>query len=196
MSGIVMTADSLSQRIPNANIIIKKRNKGTTSDVEGFFSFAALPGDTLQFSAIGFKKEYLKIPDTLAQKEYLARIVMRRDTTVLQEVTLYPWPTPDKLNDAVLASRAPATENDIAMRNLAVQALRERAAEMGYSPEEMQDYVISAQNADIYNFGRYQGFQNGGSAVLGSLTNPFAWAEFFEAIKKGEFSKTTPRKRQ
>lgn len=194
ISGLVMTNDSVPQFIPYANILVKNRNIGTTSTTEGFFSFAVIPGDSIQFSSIGFRKEFLIVPDSLSQREYLARVVMRRDTTMLQEVTLYPWPTPDRLKDELLATRVPTTEEDIAMKNLAIQELKDRAAEMGYSPEEIQDFVIAANNADIYNYGRYQGMTAGG-AILGSLSDPFAWMQFFEALKRGDFSSKTPRKR-
>ena len=195
ISGIVITADSIPQYIPYTHAVVTKRNKGTTTNSEGFFSIAALPGDTLRFSSIGFKTEKLHIPDTLEQKVYLARVVMQRDTTMLEEVTLYPWPTPDRFKDELLATRVPTTAEDIAMRNLAVQELKARAYEMGYSPEEIQDYVIQAQNADIYNHGRYQGYTSAGTALLGSLTDPFAWAQFFQALKQGDFSSNPPRKR-
>lgn len=195
ISGIVITADSIPQFIPYAHAVVKGRRQGTTSDAEGFFSFAALPGDTIRFTSLGFKAENLVLPDTIRQSAYLAKVVMRRDTTLLEEVTLYPWPTPDRFKDEFLATRVPTTEEDIAMRNLAVQELKARAYEMGYSPEEMQDYMIQMQNQDIYNFGRYSGFSSGGTALLGSLTDPFAWARFFEALKNDEFSSKTPRKR-
>lgn len=188
ISGVVITRiDSVNQSIPYAHISVKGKNRGTITDAEGFFSFAVLPSDTLQFSALGFKKESLAIPDTLSGEEYLARVVMLRDTTVLAEVTLYPWPTPDRFKDEFLATRVPTTDNDIAMRNLAIQELKARAEEMGYSAAEMQDFMIGQHQRDIYNFGRYQGFSSGGTAILGSLTNPFAWAEFFRAIKRGDF---------
>jgi hypothetical protein len=187
ISAVVFANDTIPQSIPYANVIVKNRNRGTMSNAQGFFSFATLPGDTLVISCLGFKKETLIIPDTLKQKEYLARVLMFRDTTLLAEVTLYPWPTPERFRDEFLATRVPTTENDIAMRNLAIQELKARAAAMGYSAEEMQDFMIQSQQRDIYNFGRYQGFSNGGTAILGSLTNPFAWQEFFRAIKRGDF---------
>ena len=72
------------------------------------------------------------------------------------------------------------------MRNLAIQELKARASEMGYSPQEIQDFVIAANNASIYDYGRYQGMSSGG-AVLGALSDPFAWMQFFEALKRGDF---------
>ena len=193
ISGIVITNDSIPQYMPYVNAVVLGGNRGTTTNSEGFFSFAALPGDTIRFSSIGFRNELLVVPDSLSQREYLSRVVMRRDTTMLEEVTLYPWPTPDRFKDAFLATRVPTTEEDIAMKNLAIQELKARAAQMGYSAEEIQDFVIAANNADIYNYGKYQGYANGGTAILGSLTNPFAWAEFFQALKRGDFSSKSGR---
>ena len=193
MSGIVLSSDSIPQYMPFVNITVKKRNRGAASNAEGFFSFAVLPGDTLIFSSIGFRKEVLTIPDTLEQTEYLSRVIMKRDTTLLGEVTLYPWPTPDRFKEEFLATRVPTTEEDIAMRNLAIQELKARAAKMGYSAAEIQDFVIQARNAEIYNYGRYNAYSGGGTAILGSLSNPFAWAQFFEALKRGDFDSKSSR---
>ncbi len=193
MSGIVLSGDAEPQFMPYVNIVVKKRKRGAATNSEGFFSFAVLPGDTLLFSSIGFRTEVLTIPDTLHQKEYLSRVIMKRDTTMLQEVTLYPWPTPEQFKEEFLATRVPTTEEDIAMRNLAIQELKARAAKMGYSAAEIQDYVIAANNAEIYNYGRYNNYSGGGTAILGSLSNPFAWAQFFEALKRGDFDSKSSR---
>lgn len=187
LSGIVITADSIQQFVPFANIFVKNGNRGTNGNAEGFFSFVALPGDTISFSVIGFKREELYLPDSLADSEYLVRVVMHRDTTFLLPVTLYPWPTPENFKKEFLEMRVPTEENDIAMRNLAIQELKERAAEMGMSAAELQDLAILQNQTAIYDYGRYQGFSGGGTAILGSLSNPFAWAEFFKALKRGDF---------
>lgn len=193
ISGVVITSDSVPQFVPYAHVVLKQRNKGTITNQEGFFSIAAVPGDTIAFSTIGFKKEKLVVPDTLAMPEYLARIVMHRDTTMLAEVILYPWPTPDRFKDEFLATNIPTTDEDIAMRNLAIQELKARAEQMGYGAEEIQDFVIASRSQEIHNYGRYQGFSNGGTAILGTLTNPFAWAAFFSALENGEFSSKKSR---
>lgn len=195
ISGIVITADSIPHFIPFAHAVVKGRRQGTTTDKEGFFSFVALPGDTIRFTSLGFKVENLILPDSIRHRQYLAKVVMRRDTTLLEEVTLYPWPTPERFKDEFLATRIPTTDEDIAMRNLAVQELRDRASEMGYSAAEMQDYMIQMQNQNIYDYGRYSGYTSGGTALLGSLTDPFAWARFFQALKNDEFKSKKSQKR-
>jgi hypothetical protein len=40
---------------------------------------------------------------------------------------------------------------------------------MGYDAAEMQDYLITMQNQQLYNEGRYYG-GNGASAILGALS--------------------------
>ncbi len=189
LSGVVLTDDSIPQFVPYAHVMVKKRMRGTLSNEEGFFSFAAMPGDTLEISVIGFKTELLLLPDTLEMEAYLSKVIMQRDTTILQEVTLYPWPTPDRFKAEFLAMRVPTTQNDIAMRNLAIQELKARAAAMGYSADEIQDFMIQQQQQNIYDYGRYGGYANGGTALLGALTNPFAWSEFFQAVKRGDYSR-------
>ena len=48
---------------------------------------------------------------------------------------------------------------------------------------EMQDYLITMQNQQLYNQGRYYG-GSGASAILGALSNPFAWTELFQSLKR------------
>jgi hypothetical protein len=108
---------------------------------------------------------------------------MRWNSVELDEVTLYPWPRPEDLNRELLRMKIETTERDVALQNLAIQALKEKAAQMGMSSNEMQRYIIQAQEQQLYNTGRFYG-SNGATAILGRLSNPFAWAQFFESLKK------------
>jgi hypothetical protein len=65
-SGITVTADSLNT-VPYTKIIIKNKNKGTTSDIYGYFSFVAHKQDTILFNALGFKPASYVIPDTITK---------------------------------------------------------------------------------------------------------------------------------
>ena len=186
ISGVVITADSVPQFIPYAHVMVEARRRGTMTGKDGFFSFAAMPGDTIVVSCIGFKRERLLIPDTLNDQDYLARIVMLRDTTLLEEVTLYPWPRPEDFQREFLATNVPATDEDIALRNLAIQELKERAAAAGYDATEIQDYAIMMQNQSIYNYGSDQIYSDGGTAILGRLSDPFAWGRFFRSLSRND----------
>jgi hypothetical protein len=51
----------------------------------------------------------------------------------------------------------------------------------------MQDYLISLQNQQLYNEGRVFGNgmnATGASAILGALSNPFAWQQLFQSLKR------------
>lgn len=183
VSGVILTRDTSLQTIPNARLWIQGRSTTTTSGDDGFFSITAVPGDTLRFRRFGFEDERLWVPDTLHGRSYLASVFMRWNTLELDEVTLYPWPRPEDLNRELLRMRIETTERDVALQNLAIQALKEKAALMGMSSNEMQRYIIQAQEQQLYNSGRYYG-SDGASAILGRLSNPFAWAQFFQSLKK------------
>lgn len=186
ISGIVMSNDSMQQLLPNAYIINKKRGQISTTNTEGFFSFVAVPGDTIVFTHIGFIPEKLWIPDTLKDNVYLTLVILNWDRTILDPVIVYPWPRPENFKREFLAMQVYTTEYDIAQRNLAIQELKDRAMAMGYDASEMQRHMINLQNQQMYNQGRYYG-ATPGAAILGALSNPFAWAQFFDALKRGDF---------
>lgn len=183
VSGVVLTKDSTLQTVPNARLWVAKRGTTTTTGDDGFFSITAVPGDTLKFRRFGFDEEQLWVPDTLHGKSYLATVFLQWNRIELDEVVLYPWPRPEDLNRELLRMEIETTQRDVALRNLAIQALKEKAAAMGMSSNEMQRYIIQAQEQQLYNSGRYYG-SNGASAILGRLSDPFAWAQFFESLKK------------
>jgi len=52
----------------------------------------------------------------------------------------------------------------------------------------MQQYIVKSQAQNIHDANRYYGEgANAGTAILGRLTNPFAWSQFFNALKRGDF---------
>jgi len=186
VSGVILAQDSARQTIPNAKIQVKGRPLVAESGADGFFSIAAVPGDSIVFRRFGFAPEKLWVPDSLQGDSYLAVIEMTWNTLELEEVTLYPWPRPEDLNRELLAMEIKTTERDIALRNLAIQSLKEQARAMGMDAGEMQRYIMTAQAQSVHNANRYYG-SNGGTAILGRLSDPFAWSQFFNALKRGDF---------
>ena len=187
LHGIVVSNDSLKHLLPNVQILVKSRGQVSISDIDGFFSTVAMPGDTVFFQHIGFKLQKFWVADTLEGDEFLARIVLEWDTEVLDPVIVYPWPSKENFKEEFLAMEVQTTEMDIAARNLALDELRDRAAAMGYDAAEMQDYLISLQNQQLYNEGRVFGNgmnATGASAILGALSNPFAWQQLFQSLKR------------
>ncbi|MAZ96829.1 MAG: hypothetical protein CMP53_04825 [Flavobacteriales bacterium] len=187
LHGIVVSNDSLKQLLPNVQILVKSRGQMTISDLDGFFSVVAMPGDTLFFQHIGFKLQKFWVADTLKGDEFLSRVVLEWDTEILDPVIVYPWPSKENFKEEFLAMEVQTNEMDIAQRNLALDELRQRAAAMGYDAAEMQDYLITMQNQQLYNEGRVYGNgmnATGASAILGALSNPFAWQQLFQSLKR------------
>ena len=188
VSGVVFSKEMEPQRVPNALVTVVGRKRNTLSAADGFFSLALQPGDTLRITRLGFKPERLWISDTLKGSSYLVQVALDWDTTQLDEVTLYPWPRPENLQRELLAMYVKTTEQDLALRNLALQQLKDQAAAMGADADEFAGIIMRAQAAQAADYGRYYG-ANGASAVLGRLSNPFAWAQLFESIKRGDFKR-------
>ena len=187
LHGIVVSNDSLKQLLPNVQILVKSRGQMTISDLNGFFSLVAMPGDTLFFQHIGFKLQKFWVDDTLDGDEFLSRVVLEWDTEILDPVIVYPWPSKENFKEEFLAMEVQTNEMDIAQRNLALDQLRQRAVTMGYDAAEMQDYLITMQNQQLYNEGRIYGNgmnATGASAILGALSNPFAWQQLFQSLKR------------
>ena len=62
--------------------------------------------------------------------------------------------------------------------------IRDRGMDAG----EMQQYIVKSQAQSLHDANRYYGEgANAGTAILGRLTNPFAWSQFFNALKRGDF---------
>ena len=116
-SGVVITGDSLSP-VPFTNVLVEQTGRGTMTDYYGYFSFVAQKGDSILFSAVGYKRNHFIIPDTLTKNKYSLIQIMNSDTVQLQETIVYPWPTREQFKEAFLAMELPETDYDRAQKNL------------------------------------------------------------------------------
>ncbi len=178
-SGVVVTGDSL-RPIPFVSIIIKNSYRGTISDYNGFFSFVAQLNDTIEFSAIGYKKSNYVIPDTLITDRYSLIKMLSRDTVLLQETVIYPWPTKDQFKYAFLNLKVPDNDLERAKRNLALSEMRDMMVNMPMDGQMNYKALMLERQNKIYTSGQYQSI---------SLLNPIAWAKFIEAWQRGDYKK-------
>ena len=180
-SGAVVTSDSLKP-VPFAHIMDHNNGFGTISDYYGYFSFVAERGDTVIFSAIGFKKGVFIIPDTMHSNRYTMFQVMTADTVYLSETVIYPWPTPEQFKEAFLSLELPEINDDIAIarRNMERYELAVRAETMPMDGSMNYQNYIDQTVSKLYYAGQTQPI---------SLLNPFAWAQFIQAWKDGQFKR-------
>ncbi|MFT4644538.1 MAG: hypothetical protein ACI8ZX_000941 [Planctomycetota bacterium] len=178
-SGYVLTPDSLIG-IPFVNIYETKTFRGTSSYIDGYFSFAAETGDTINFRSIGFKESYFVIPINLITNKYSIVKMLSQDVTYIDSVMIYPWPTKELLKQAFLEIELQESDNDRALKNLEREYLREIGETMAYDADENVDYYMRAEA---------QKFYYSGQAPPQNIFNLFAWAKFIEAWKRGDFKK-------
>ena len=178
-SGIVVTGDSLKP-VSFTNIFVKGQNRGTVSDYLGYFSLVTKANDTIQFSTIGYKTSEFIIPDTLSADRYSAVHFLQRDTFLIKETVIYPWPSKEQFKEAFVKLNIPDDDIERARKNLDPQQLAARAAVMPNTGTMSFKFEMDQYNQKIYYAGQ--------SPPI-NLFNPIAWAQFIQAWKNGDFKR-------
>ncbi len=178
-SGVVVEGDSLKP-IPYTSIIVQNGYRGTVSDYFGYYSFVAMEGDTIEFSAIGFNSAFFIIPDTLSDNKYSLIQVLRADTVNLPMAEIYPWPTPSQFKKAFLALSLPEDDIVRADRNMTRADAKERMTGMAMDASLNYKYNMQQYQSKLYYAGQLP---------PNNLLNPIAWAKFIKAWKNGDFKK-------
>ena len=120
------------------------------------------------------------IPDTLNTDRYSLIKMLSRDTILLQETVIYPWPTKDQFRQAFLNLKVPDDDMDRAARNLALSEMREMMLNMPMDGQMNYKAVMLERQNKLYTAGQYYSI---------SLLNPVAWAKFIEAWQRGDYKK-------
>lgn len=179
-SGILLTADSLFT-IPFANISVIHKPYGTYSNLDGSFSFVARKGDSIAFTHVEFQTSYFRIPDTLKSFKYSIVKLMNKDTLYLPSTTILPMPNRSTFDYAFVTKDIPGDDFERAKNNLALQAMKEAASDMNTDAAAAYRNVVRQYVQRTY--------YAGGQIPPMNILNPFAWAQFFEAWKRGDFKK-------
>jgi hypothetical protein len=178
-SGLVVSSDSL-QPLPFVSIVVKGTYRGTISDYNGFFSFVSRIGDTLEFSAIGYQKGLYIVPDSLLKNRHSVIKIMTRDTILLPETVVFPWPSRSQFKQAFLQLRLPDNDYERAKRNLSLAELRSRMQTLPLDGSGNYKVSIMETQDNLYRAGQYRSI---------SLLNPVAWAKFIEAWQRGDYKR-------
>jgi hypothetical protein len=168
------------QPLRNVNIVILNDRRGTTADTRGLFSLVVQPKDTVLFSHIGYKPTIHVIPDTLETNQYPSDIFMVSDTFRLAEVKIYPWKTYDEFKEAFLAMDPPDSDRQIALKNIALIKTQLKMNDFEPTPNINFREVMQQQYNQLYYEGQYPYY---------TIFDPMRWAEFFDALKRGDFKR-------
>lgn len=88
VSGYIYTSDS-SGVVPFANINNKKTKTGVQATINGFYNILVAPGDTVEVTAVGYKKSILSLPKGFSGASFHYDIPLKHLTYDLPTFTKY-----------------------------------------------------------------------------------------------------------
>lgn len=173
ISGMVIDADSLNP-VSFTSITIKHSTRGTVSDNSGYFSIFAYELDTLEFSNVGYETSQFVVPPNLPTENYGLVHAMSRDTLILEELVIFPWPSAEDFEQAFLS--------------LEVQPNRQTKSERSKKNIQRALDQQLAREKFYYDQMRYNRFyQITGDIPPNNFLNPITWSNFIRDWKNGEF---------
>lgn len=173
-TGVVFGSDSTSV-VPGTHVYIPKSGRGTTTNPYGFFSLPVLEGDSVIFSAVGFKRAYFIVPKHDGESSLRVIISLQDDITFLEEVEIRPYPTESMFKEALISMELPDQKQYANIYQwLNSQVMTQAYQDLPASPNANHQYYMQQQRQAYIN--RYSPPQN-------QLLNPFAWANFINSLK-------------
>ena len=175
--GVVMSADSL-QGLPAVSIMVKGRNQGTMTNDQGVFSIVVLKGDQIEFTSVGYKPKLVTIPKNLDGNQQSMIQLMVQDTVYLAATIIKKYPTREEFARDFANIKVRDDDQEIARKNLS-EANRRALLSV---------YPLNGREATNNYFKENQRkFYSAGQLPPQNIFNPFAWAEFIKAWKRGDF---------
>lgn len=186
VSGIV--TDVTNRPVHGVTVISKKLHRGAISERTGIYSITSVPGDTIYYRALGFKRYHTIIPPSYDQRHCMVDIVLEIDTIPIEGVTILPWKNYNEFIKEMTREQPvdPLIENmneNIASIYVAV------TSETGVriSPEAGYRYAVEQNFSSMATRGQFP---------VNNLMNPFAWAKFVNGLKNGLLRNETPKRPQ
>ncbi len=187
-SGRVVTTDGEDLiPLPYTNIGILGTSRGSNADMDGFFSFVAVKGETVRFSRIGYKNADYTVPDSLSKSLYFYVQIMTEDSILLPEAVIYPWPDREYFKYEFLAIDISDEERDRLQQNLAQDVLEELRYSVPADGNEVADLELRQRASD---------FRYTGQVKPQNIFNPLAWKRFVDAWRRGDFKSKDKKKKK
>lgn len=181
-SGIIMNRDS-NTVVPYVTITnVTGKDQFYSANYKGYFSFVAHEGDTLAFSAVGYKREALVIPMNLTDNKYTVLVKMQQEIINLPGVRVYPWASTDEFKKEFMTLKFADDDLEIAKKNVSRESLSAMIAALPRDGGEMQSYNFQNNHSRLVNKNINQRYAN-------PLLNPFAWGALIQQIMQGDKSR-------
>ncbi len=175
VSGFI--TDEFNRPVPGVAVISIKMKRGTVSELTGIYSITSIPGDTILFRALGYKKYHTIIPPDFEDKQVSADIILESDTIQIDEVTILPWKT---YNDFI-RDMTEKRETDPILENMqdnlaSIYVAIAKSTGVRSSPEAGFRYAMEQNFSAMAVRNQYP---------VNNLLNPFAWAKFIDGVRNG-----------
>lgn len=170
-----MTADENGAILPDVSIYSKHLRRGAASNHRGIFSIISIPGDTVFFSAIGYKSTLLTIPADISGDHFITDIIMITDTIEIGDVLVLPWKSYSEFKRAVVENKPADPLKENLEHNLAM--IRQQLwSDHKITPDEAYHYIVQGIADNLYQKGQGESIR---------LLDPFAWQRFAKGVKSG-----------
>lgn len=181
-TGLVLTSDSLK---PLPYVSIKNNRRGLIgySDEMGHFDVIVKKGDTVWFTQAEKVSSWHVIPDTLKANKYHVVKLMAQDTIDLPIIFIRALPLKAMFNHDFVNADIPDDDYERARKNLEAEALKDEMKLKPADAKQSQQLLAQSRASQLYYYKQ---------APPQNYLNPFVWAQFLEAWKRGDFKKKKP----
>lgn len=181
-SGVIMNLDS-NTVVPYVTITnVTGKNQLYSANYKGYFSFVAHEGDTLVFSAVGYKREAIVIPANMPENKYTVMMKLKQEIINLPGVSVYPWASMDEFKKEFMTMKFADDDLEIARKNVSRESLSAMVASLPRDGGEMQSYNFQNNHNRLVN-------KNINQRLANPLLNPFAWGALIQQIIQGDKSR-------
>lgn len=177
VSGII--TDEYYKPVPGVAVVSKKLRKGAISERSGIYSITSIPGDTIFFRALGFKRYHTIIPETFEERHCEVDMTLEVDTIQIKEVNIMPWKNySDFIKDVTKVRPVDPIIENMNDNIASIYVALANQSNVKVSPEAGYRYFMEQNFGAMATRGQYP---------INNLLNPFAWSKFISGIKNGLF---------
>jgi hypothetical protein len=179
-SGIITDVDS-NKVVPYVTITnISNNNQKYAANYKGYFSFIAHPGDILQYTAVGFTKLEITIPEDIKEDKLTQMVKMKSEIIYLSTVHVSPWATVEEFTKDFLAMKIADDDYEIARKNLSRTSINGMVQTLSRDAGEISSINWRLNHDRALNKNMVQ---------TNPLLNPFAWGKLMQQIMNGDKSR-------
>jgi len=181
-SGIITDVDS-NFVVPYVTVTnLSNKEQRYAANYKGFFSFIAHPGDTILYTAVGYRDLLLPIPNDITDTKYTALVKLKSEIVNLPTVRVYPWATVEDFTRDFMTMKIADDDYLIAVKNLSRESINALMMTLPRDGGEIQSTNFRLNHWNSLNKNMVQS---------NPLLNPFAWGKLLESIGKGDKSRSS-----